>query len=59
MLAPTPYTSVHGPSRSGSRYCSGAANPGVYIGASFGRFVVSVCRAAPKSSSTGLPSVRR
>ena len=47
-----------GPARSGlKRYCSGAAKPGVYIGFSFDRLLGERMRAAPKSSSTGRPSI--
>jgi hypothetical protein len=40
-------------------YSSGGAKPGVYIGVSVGMSVLMVWRAAPKSSSIGVPSVRR
>ena len=57
--APMLYTSDHGPSPPALAYSSGGAKPGVYIGVSVGRSLLMVWRAAPKSSSIGLPSLRR
>ncbi len=40
-------------------WCSGEAKPGVYIGGSEGASPESIWRAAPKSMSSGVPSLRR
>ncbi len=57
--APMLYTSDHGPRPPVLEYSSGGAKPGVYIGVKVGMSLFTVWRAAPKSSSIGVPSVRR